>query len=201
MAYPVHVQIEYRERASRLSTFFRIPLLIVPAIVGVALNLCALVVVIIAWFAILFTGRYPAGLFRFVTGVLNFDTRLACYGSLLTDRFPPLGLGSRGDGYAVQVWAEPPARLSRLTTLFRLVLLIPARIVQQVLLLFGAVMSFFAWWIILCIGRLPNGAFEVMELPQRYNARFTAYFFLLTDAFPWFQAETEPDPEPWQAPV
>ena len=43
--------------------------------------------------------------------------------------------------------------------------------------------------------------FEVMELPMRYQRRFTAYLALLTDAYPWFQEETLPDPEPWTGPA
>ena len=54
---------------------------------------------------------------------------------------------------------------------------------------------------IIFIGRLPQGLFEVMELPMRYQLRVTAYLFLVTDAYPWFQDETLPDPEPWTGPA
>ena len=43
-------------------------------------------------------------------------------------------------------------------------------------------------------GRLPHGMFEVMELPHRYQARVTAYAWLLTDAYPWFQEESGSGP-------
>jgi hypothetical protein len=46
-------------------------------------------------------------------------------------------------------------------------------------------------------GRLPYGTFEVMELPHRYQARVSAYSFLLTDAYPWFQEESGSEAAPW----
>jgi hypothetical protein len=52
------------------------------------------VVTIIAWFAILFTGRYPRGLFDYAVGVMRWSTRVSCYAVLLTtDRYPPFRLG------------------------------------------------------------------------------------------------------------
>jgi hypothetical protein len=62
-------------------------------IVLVVLYLAALVVVVLAWFAILFTGRYPRGMFEFVEGVFRWHTRVAAYAfALVTDRYPPFRL-------------------------------------------------------------------------------------------------------------
>jgi Domain of unknown function (DUF4389) len=62
-------------------------------IVLLFLGIGALISVIIAWFAILFTGRYPRGLFDFVVGVLRWGNRVQAYVLLLvTDRYPPFSL-------------------------------------------------------------------------------------------------------------
>jgi hypothetical protein len=62
-------------------------------IVLVFLAIAAIVSVIIAWFAILFTGRYPRGLFDFVEGVIRWGTRVQAYAFVLvTDRYPPFQL-------------------------------------------------------------------------------------------------------------
>jgi hypothetical protein len=69
--------------------FLAIPHYIVLAFLGIA----ALVCIIIAWFAILFTGRYPRGLFDFVVGVGRWAVRVEAYALLLaTDRYPPFSL-------------------------------------------------------------------------------------------------------------
>ena len=60
----------------------------------VFLYIAAIVVTVIAWFAILFTGRYPMGLFDFVVGVFRWTLRVNAYAFLLTtDRYPPFRLG------------------------------------------------------------------------------------------------------------
>jgi hypothetical protein len=62
-------------------------------IVLVFLWIGAIVAIILAWFAILFTGRYPRGLFDFVLGVLRWTTRVFAYAAVLvTDRYPPFRL-------------------------------------------------------------------------------------------------------------
>ena len=57
------------------------------------LSIAAMICVVIAWFAILFTGRYPRGLFAFVVGVMNYWLRVVVYAFMLTtDRYPPFSL-------------------------------------------------------------------------------------------------------------
>ncbi|SRR6266487_3226770 len=119
--YPVQFSVDYPDRPlDRLTTFFRLFMVIPIAIVlgavdggvwqwtsngrttAVAagaggllffLHIAMIVVVIIAWFAILFTGHYPRGMFEFVEGVIRWDNRVIAYAVVLvTDQYPPFRL-------------------------------------------------------------------------------------------------------------
>ena len=92
----VRVEIVYPDAENDLNRWLPLVkwLLAIPHyVVLVFLYIAAAVVVIIAWFAILFTGRYPSGMFDFVVGVLRWSLRVAAYAFLLvTDRYPPFSL-------------------------------------------------------------------------------------------------------------
>jgi hypothetical protein len=92
----VHLDYAYPDVARDLNRwmplvkwFLAIPHYIALFFLGIA----ALVAVVIAWFAILFTGRYPRGLFGFVEGVLRWQNRVVAYAvTLVTDEYPPFRL-------------------------------------------------------------------------------------------------------------
>ena len=92
----VHIDIPYPDAQKDLNRglplvkwFLAIPHYVVLAFLGIAV----VVVVVIAWFAILFTARYPRSLFDFVVGVFRWCLRVAVYAFLLTtDRYPPFRL-------------------------------------------------------------------------------------------------------------
>ncbi|HJP40187.1 MAG TPA: DUF4389 domain-containing protein [Dehalococcoidia bacterium] len=68
-------------------------ILLVPHFVAVSAIMSALsAITLLAWFAILFTGRYPEGLFTFAAGAIRWETRIRAYMLLLTDRYPPYAL-------------------------------------------------------------------------------------------------------------
>ena len=80
------------ENRNRLTVAFRIILVIPHVIVLAVLGLAAFVAVVIALFAVLFTGRWPDGLRTFVVGVISWATRFNAYFLLLTDEYPPFSL-------------------------------------------------------------------------------------------------------------
>ncbi|TLY82581.1 MAG: DUF4389 domain-containing protein [Gammaproteobacteria bacterium] len=94
----VHIQIPYPDAKQELNRwlplvkwFLAIPHYVVLWFLSIAAFFC----VVIAWFAILFTGRYPRSLFDFVVGVFRWWLRVAAYAFLLsTDRYPPFSTGT-----------------------------------------------------------------------------------------------------------
>jgi hypothetical protein len=88
----VDLQPELQNR-NRVTVGFRLILAIPSAIVLVALWIAAAVIVIIGFFAVLFTGRWPQGMRKFVLNVIRYQLRFEAYLALLTDRYPPFTLG------------------------------------------------------------------------------------------------------------
>jgi Domain of unknown function (DUF4389) len=92
----VHLQIDYPDVERDLNRWLPLVkwLLAIPHFIALFfLSIAALFVLLMAWFAILFTGRYPRDLFDFVVGVARWSLRVQAYAILLaTDRYPPFSL-------------------------------------------------------------------------------------------------------------
>jgi Domain of unknown function (DUF4389) len=189
VSYPVTFQADYTDRRNRLTAFFRLILAIPVAIVLYVYAIVAGVAVLFAWFAIVFTGRYPRGLYDFVAGFLRFVTRVTAYSALLCDPYPPFN-GAPADSYPVRMgFAGPLEHYSRLKTFFRLILAIPLLVLRYVMGLLLEIGAIGAWVVILFTGRMPRGLFDVMVLANSYTARSDAYLLLLSETYPPFQDE------------
>jgi Domain of unknown function (DUF4389) len=190
MSYPVTFEADYVEQRSRLTTFFRLILTIPVAIVLYVFGIVASIAIVIAWFAIVITGRYPQGLYSFVADFNRFVARVTAYAVLLTDPYPPFS-GADDPSYPVRMqFAGPLEPYSRLKTFFRLILAIPIVIVRYVMGLLLEIGAIAAWFVILVTGKMPRGLFDLMVLANSYTARSDAYLYLLTETYPPFQDDT-----------
>ncbi|GGV89255.1 hypothetical protein GCM10015535_42730 [Streptomyces gelaticus] len=166
----------------RLTVLVRLLLLIPHFVVLFLLDIAAAVAVVAGWFAALFLGRLPEPVFRFLAGYLGYQVRVGASSMLLVDRYPPFALDPPPD-YPVRIEVRPTG-LNRLAVFFRLILMIPAAVVQS-LALSGWWAVAIVWWLVtLILGRMPRPLFEATAAVLRYGMRFSAYVLLLTPAYP-----------------
>jgi hypothetical protein len=188
--YPVSYEADAAlEGRNRLTTFFRyivsIPWQIVVALYGIVAEIAA----VIAWFAIVFTGRYPEGLYNFNVGFLRMASRVNGFNYLLTDEWPPFN-GEENPQYPIRVGVAPPLdAYSRLKTGLRLIFGIPVYLLAIVQSLILGVCTLIAWFVILFTGRLGAGLFNPMRSASAYLTRAGAYFLLITEDWPPFSLE------------
>jgi hypothetical protein len=178
-------EAQYVEKRSRLTTFFR-AILAIPHLIAVAVwSFAAFFAVVTAWFALLITGRYPQGLYDFVSGLQRYSTAIYGYIALLTDKYPPFS--GETDSYPVHIKIPPPkAEYNRLKALFRLILLIPVLIIVYAMQLVWEIGCFIAWFAIVILGKQPKGLQDMIVLGLSYQQRGYSYMLLLTEKWPSF---------------
>lgn len=178
----VVVEFEGPEPQRRVTVAFRIILAIPHLLFAGILGLVAEIVIVLAWFAALFTARVPEGMATFIGNVIQYVARVYAYaGYLMTDKFPSFSLDDPDGSVAVRY---SPDRLNRAAVLFRLILLIPGFIVIQILSYGLFIASFVIWLIVLIAGRLPTSLWQAEAAALRYQVRFYAFASMLSTAYP-----------------
>ncbi len=190
---PVRIRFDYPQRMSRWLLWIKwllvIPHLIVLYIYGILVGLTTF----IAWFAILFSGQYPRGLFNFAVGYFRWSLRVQAYFPLfLTDRYPPFGDGE----HSVQLDVDYPAQQSRGVVLLRFLMFVPlfpfvwfllATMYLAGILLFPlyALLSW-VWLCLLCTAQYPFGLYEFMAKVTAWQYRLNMWWYLLRDDWSMF---------------
>lgn len=196
--YPVSIRGEITETPSRgwwlLKWLLGLPHYIILAFLWVAFVL----VCIVAFFPILFTGRYPRGLFDFNTGVLRWTWRVSFYSyqALATDRYPPFSL-KPDENYPADLEIEYPEELSRGLVLVKWWLLAIPHYIIVGFFQGGwgernggglvSIVAIFAAIALLFTGRYPADFFKLVMGMNRWTFRVTAYASLMTDRYPPFR--------------
>ena len=206
--YPVKVQARLDDNLSRWLWLVKW-LLVIPHYFVLTFLWAAFVVLsVIAFFSILFTGRYPRSIFDFNVGVLRWSWRVAyySYGALATDRYPPFSLGDEPD-YPVHLEIDHPDKLSRGLVLVKWWLLAIPHYLIVGLLMGGAwvtvrgehwevagfgligILTLVAGISLAFTGSYPHGLFDLLLGLNRWVIRVAAYAGLMTDAYPPFRLD------------
>ena len=180
-SHPIGLIVTDDLHRNRLTVAFRlllaIPHFIVVLLWGVLTNL----IVLVAWFAALFTGQVPDGLHNFIASWLRYATRVTAYVFLLTDPFPQFG--SSGS-YPVDARIDPAAPQSRLTVFFRIFLAIPALLLTYVFRAVNQIVAFLGWFYTLATGHMHQGMRDISAWLLRYETQTWGYVLLLTGRYP-----------------
>src|SRR5690349_21828080 len=210
--YPLHVDARLDRPLSRWLWLVKWVLAVPHYVVLPFLWVAFVALSVVAFFAILFTGRYPRTIFDFNVGVLRWSWRVAyyAYGALGTDRYPPFSLAEVPD-YPAHLTVDYPEHLSRGLVLVKTWLLaIPHYLVVGLFVGAGSVgltwttndgrwrfgpigligvLVAIAAVVMLFTGTYPRSVFDLVLGMNRWALRVAAYAALMTDAYPPFRLD------------
>ena len=197
--YPVTVTGRLDEPLSRWLWLVKWLLAIPHIVILVFLFVAVVIATLIAFFAILFTGRYPRGLFDFNVGVLRWSWRVGFYSydALATDKYHPFTLESRD--YPADLSVEYPERLHRGLPLVKWILAIPHYLVLSALqggsgsqtVGLNLLLVLLAGVALLFTGNYPRDLFRLVLGINRWAFRVAPYVLLMTDQYPPFRLDME----------
>jgi hypothetical protein len=150
---------------------------------GGVLGVVAGVAAVIAWFAIVFAGRHPDGLWKLAAYYLRWRVRAIAYMTLLRDEYPPFG---EGEYPSTLELPTPVGPRDRLTVGFRILLALPHILALWALSIAWAFTTAVAWVVILFTGRYPETLYGFALGVFAWAMRVEAYMLLLRDEYPPF---------------
>jgi hypothetical protein len=191
---PIQLEVTDDLERSRVTVFFRL-LLAIPHLIWLTLwGILVLFAAIANWFATLAGGVSPESLHGFLTAYVRYQTHVYAYLFLIADPFP--GFIGRAGSYPIEPAIADPRPQNRWKVGFRVVLGVPAILLDSAYGGLLLVVALLGWFASLANGRMPVGMRNAGALGLRYAAQAHGYLLLLTDVYPY----SGPTSVPAQAP-
>jgi hypothetical protein len=181
--------VDYQEEYSRFLPIVKLILLIPHIIVLYVLLIIAEIMILIAFFAVLFTGRYPEGMFNFVVGVQRWGYRVAAYALLMTDKYPSFTLEADPSDTVRYTVEYPSEGIARWRPLVNWLLALPVFVIAYVILYVVEILVVIAFFAILFTKKYPRGLFNFARGSLRLSARAGAFAGFMTEKYPPFDLQ------------
>jgi len=193
----MELTIKKQEKFSRLQlilrTLFGWIYIVIPHCVALIIfGIWSFILTFLAFWAILFTGKYPKSWFDYQVKMFGWNARLNASLFNLIDGYPQIGVG--GSNPLITLNIPYPASLSRLTLILRIIfgffyILIPHGFCLYFRMLWGYVIMFLAWFVVLFTGKFPDSFFNYQVGSIRWSIRLSMYMVFLTDTYPPFSGK------------
>ncbi len=193
MEFTIKKQEKFSRGQLLLRTFFGWLYILIPHFfIMFFVAIWAGILMFLAFWVVLFTGKYPKSWYEFQVKLLSWSARLSASVYNLIDGYPQIGPG--GSNPSVTLEAPYPEKLSRLTLILRLLfgffyILIPHGFCLYFRIIWGLVLMFLAWWVVLFTGKYPDGFFNYQVGTIRWSTRLSMYMSFLTDKYPPFSGK------------
>ncbi|WP_420639471.1 DUF4389 domain-containing protein [Candidatus Poriferisocius sp.] len=189
MNYPATLSLDAPLKVGRWRVIGNLILAIPHLILVYVLLLVSYVVELFSWLAIVFTGRLPAGLADVSCMMIRYYARTSVYVGFMRTSYPPFDFSTtpEDNGADPEVTVSFAPELdgrSRLSVLFRFILIIPVMIAALFWMLLGLLASVAGFFAVLVLGRWPEGLRNFLVGVNRFHVRANAYWALLTDHYP-----------------
>ena len=193
--------IQHQERNSRgellLRTFFGWLYIYIPhGFVLMFVSLWGAILQFVAFWVILFTGRYPQSMFEFQVGLMKWSLRITARMFNLSDGYPAFGV--KAEEERTDIVVPYPEKTSRVLTLVRLLfgifyVFIPHYFILYFRAIWVGILAFIAWWAILFTAKYPKYMYDWVVGQVRWQMRVSLYMMYMTDDYPPFTGDELPD--------
>lgn len=197
----MRLEIKLQERYSRgellLRTFLGIFYIYIPHFfILFFVSIWALILRFVAFWVILFTGKYPKGMFDFQLGLLRWTLRLNARSYNVSDGYPAFGI--RGEDQYTALHVEYPGKVNRGLVLLRFFfgifyVYIPHFFILYFRGILVGFLVFFAWWIVLFTAKYPETFHQWVVGQLRWQTRIMLYMLYMTDKYPAFTGDELPE--------